>query len=283
MRVRSESTAERTFNWSACSCGGPAYWRFAFCHHDATRGSGNGANQVKHLSSAVSWVRTGIPKALSALVQATKHVKNVWDALATTRKRVKALVAWVITIGLVIGVWDTSLIVTPVIFWSALSGLLFFSAVFASAETAFTMLQTNDEEVTKSKKGGSPDAKTALEIWFKKHATPSRCVQKRYDLTQRNIEKLAFETLLPFLLVVNNLVNLGGMYLIGKSLTAGERSANFSLVISAVIVVIVAEVIAKFLAYRFSAPTASWTVLVVGPLKPVLSWYTSGLVFPIEK
>jgi CBS domain containing-hemolysin-like protein len=84
------------------------------------------------------------------------------------------------------------------------------------------------------------------------------------------------------LLVMNNVVNLGGMYAVGKSLKAGARSASFSFVISAVIVVLIGEVVAKCVGFGFSASTASWTVRIVSPFKMLLGGYTSRLVSPIQ-
>ena len=81
---------------------------------------------------------------------------------------------------------------------------------------------------------------------------------------------------------MNNLINLGGMYFIGRGLAVGPPSEKLSLVISAVVVVIFGEVVAKFFAFRLPAATASWTILMIAGLKPFLGWYTSRLIAPVE-
>jgi hypothetical protein len=233
---------------------------------------------VKLFTNAVTRFREAIKKLLkSPSVAATK---KILDRLLTVG-------VWVSIGCLVYVVWDISLIVTPLLFWFSLVGLLFFSFVFSSAETAFSMLEGNARSVAmEGKPGYSGGGKTLIQLWFdaqtRKQKKPSKFFEKRYFLIKQNVGE-AFGELLTFLVVVNNVANLGGMYFIGRALITGDHRADrFSLVISSVIVVIVGEVTAKALANSFSVQIASCTVLFVWLLKPWLNWYTSRLAKPID-
>ncbi len=191
------------------------------------------------------------------------------------------LIVWASIVFLVIWVWDSALIEKPSLFYPTLFGLIVFSAAFSSAETAFTILQEDWQKVAESRELGVGQV-TKLQTWLAKYNPPSKFVKLRHRLVAKNLEGPNFATLLPFLLVMNNLINLGGMYLVGRGLSVGAVSERLSLVISAVIVVIFGEVVAKFFAFRLPAATASWTVLIISLLKPLLGWYTDHLIRPIE-
>jgi hypothetical protein len=184
------------------------------------------------------------------------------------RTKVVTLGVWISIVVLVWWVWQTRLIVSPFLFWCALIGLLILSAAFSSAETAFTILQEDVTKVLEDRTSGrDPNATTKVQVRRGKKGKPSKFFNSRYNLIDKNIGETEFQTLLSFLLVVANLTNLGGMSLIGKSLTSGDRSNAFSLVISSVVVVIVGEIFAKFVARRLPVRTASATVVLITPLK----------------
>jgi hypothetical protein len=126
------------------------------------------------------------------------------------------------------------------------------------------------------------DTKTKIQVRRGKQKTPSKFFNFRYRIIDKNIGEAGFQTLLPFLLVMTNLINLGGMYLIGRALTSDPSSAKLSLVISGVIVVVFGEVAAKFVAYSLPVWTASSTVILIAPLKWLIGWYTSCLIAPID-
>jgi len=189
---------------------------------------------------------------------------------------------WASVVAGVFWVWDWKLIAAPYVFYPALIGLIIFSAVFSAAETAFTILQEDLQSVKENRKKTGLEQPSKLEAWFNAQNTAARHVTYRYRLMRNNIEGEGFLTLLPFLLVMNNLINLSGMYLIGRGLIGGPAAERLSFVISAVIVVIFGEVAAKFVAFKLSAATASWTILIIAHIKPIASWYTSRLVSPIE-
>lgn len=233
-----------------------------------------------HLPAALFWsvLLTCLALFICREIAKRKDMKHV-----QRRTKVVNCGVWISIVVLVFYVWQWELIDHPLTFWTALAGLLIFSAAFASAETAFTTLQSNDLEVSK-KRAEQPnvEAKTDLQKWYDGETKPSKFFKWRYHQIEKNVSEGGFATLLPFLLVMNSLANLGGMYLIGKGLKSGDISNRFSLVISAVIVVIIGEVAAKYFAWRFSAKTASLTVSIIALLKPLVGWYTSGLVIPIE-
>jgi CBS domain containing-hemolysin-like protein len=193
------------------------------------------------------------------------------------------VLVWGSVVGLLVLVWNNALIASPSLFFSAFIGLLTLSAVFSSAETAFTVLQEDVTKVLEDRASGrDPDAETKIHVRRGKKEKPSRFFDLRYNLIDNNIGEAEFQTLLSFLLVVANLTNLGGMSLITKSLTSGARSDAFSLVISSVIVVIVGEIFAKFVARRLPVRTASATVVLITPLKWLIGWYTSRLIVPFK-
>lgn len=192
------------------------------------------------------------------------------------------VLVWASIIALVVLTWDSALIANSWLFYFSLFGLIIFSAMFSSAETAFTILQ-EDWQATAERKGqGDTSAKTRLQSWLEETVAPSWFVKWRHRLVSDNLQAAKFKTLLPFLLVMNNLINLGGMFLIGRGLSVSPAAERLSLVISAVVVVIFGEVVAKFFAFRLPAATASWTVLIIALLKPFLGWYTSRLIVPVE-
>jgi Mg2+/Co2+ transporter CorB len=192
------------------------------------------------------------------------------------------VLVWASVIAMVVLAWDSALIANPWLFYLSLFGLIIFSAMFSSAETAFTILQEDWQATAESKERGDTGAKTRLQSWLDEIADPSWFVRWRHRLVSDNLQAAKFKTLLPFLLVINNLINLVGMFLIGRGLSVSPAAERFSLVISAVVVVIFGEVVAKFFAFRLPAATASWTVLIIALLKPLLGWYTSRLIVPVE-
>jgi CBS domain containing-hemolysin-like protein len=192
------------------------------------------------------------------------------------------VLVWASIIVLVALEWNFALIANPWLFYLSLFGLIIFSAVFSSAETAFTILQEDWQATTVRKDAGDTGAKTRLQSWLDEIDEPSWFVRWRHRLVSDNLQGAKFKTLLPFLLVMNNLINLGGMFLIGRGLSVSPAAERLSLVISAVVVVIFGEVVAKFFAFRLPAATASWTVLIIALLKPLLGWYTSRLIVPVE-
>lgn len=196
------------------------------------------------------------------------------------------LAVWLSVIALLGLVFDSALIETPWMFWLSLLGLLSLSSLFSSAETAFTILQEEERLTTENRvKSRDPDkdeiVETQLVKWYKngKSTGLRRFV---YRTASRNASLSGFATLLPFLLVMNNVTNLAGMFVIGRALVDNPASDGFSLVISSVIVVLVGEVAAKFVARTFAVQTAVCTSVPIAVLKPLLSWYTSRLVIPVE-
>jgi len=213
----------------------------------------------------------------------------IWLALSIYFRCIKSpkalliVLVWISIIGLAVFVWNNALIARPWLFYFALIGLLLLSAAFSSAETAFTILQEDVTKVLEDRASGrDPDATTKVQERRGKKGKPSKFFNSRYNLVDNNIGESEFQTLLSFLLVVANLTNLGGMSLIGKSLKSGDSSNAFSLVISSVIVVIVGEIFAKFVARRLPVRTASATVVLIAPLKWLMGWYTNCLMVPFK-
>jgi hypothetical protein len=284
-KLRLQSIAQSSFaGWLIVVLAVGDVGLIAFYESDIVRswpaGDWPGAESQINWPAALFW--SGLLICL-ALFVCREIAKRKDDRHVKRRTRVVNCIVWTSIVAIVFHVWQWNLIEHPLTFWGALTGLLIFSAAFASAETAFTKLQSNDMEVSKKRKE-QPDveAKTDLQMWYEGETNPSKFFGWRYRQIEKNVSEGGFATLLPFLLVMNSVANLGGMYMIGKGLKSGDISNRFSLVISAVIVVIIGEVAAKYFAWRFSAKTAALTVIIIAPLKPLVSWYTSGLVIPVE-
>jgi CBS domain containing-hemolysin-like protein len=191
---------------------------------------------------------------------------------------------WASIFVLVVATFDAALIDSPLAFWFSLVALLLLSSLFSSAETAFTILQEEERLTAETRAKSQPEdaaVETQLVHWFN-GGESTRFRRFAYRTVSENASLSGFATLLPFLLVVNNVTNLSGMFLIGMALVSGPASGRLSLVISSVVVVLVGEVTAKFLGRTFVVQTAVCTSVPIAVLKPLLSWYTSRLVTPVE-
>ena len=91
-----------------------------------------------------------------------------------------------------------------------------------------------------------------------------------------------FPKVLALTLVMNNVVNLGGLTLVGFAVANTPAADLLVFVVTTFMVIVFGEILAKSIAQLFPAHVAVFTVLLLILCYKIIGWFTDGLVRPVE-
>ena len=178
-------------------------------------------------------------------------------------------------------------------FWTAILFLVMLSAFFSASETAFTIL--NSYLHAKSDKDDKDDKDDILVTWMNDQTTRFVKSTRRgwsamkygfftgsYDVIDGLIGEKFYRTL-AVVLIMNNVVNIGGVTFVGIFVVNGDGKEALIAVMTIIPILVFGEIFAKTFALRYPILVAVIAGYPTEFLTKYLGSFAEGLTEPITR